>query len=288
MHAEDMIVSVRQRKLACILDPALVLGSPWGPSLALRLTRVLEPWLTRAFWQVIDASEMVLPSLSANGAALDSGGAVPRPLEPALIAWIAMRDCTDAASWPFRWVGDNVAGSQLGDAADHAVVERYEVLLDALLRRCEGARPALGPMPSPWWDPLAIALDTLALSATLDAAIVLTTLDGDGAPWPVHALWRSGVDVRHLDPLPSESLFGAERSLLRDALAAAGVAGLAERLPRLAALHVMASSPHHACVDGPLVGTGHHADPWQQATAWWYPLCPTPAIGTPAPRGAEA
>ncbi|CAM3325001.1 hypothetical protein BUUB107078_25845 [Burkholderia ubonensis] len=43
MRADDMLVLVRSRKLACVLDPALVLGSCVGLAFALRLSRVLEP-----------------------------------------------------------------------------------------------------------------------------------------------------------------------------------------------------------------------------------------------------
>ncbi|MGY8525621.1 hypothetical protein [Paracidovorax citrulli] len=284
MHPDDMVVSIRQRKLACILDPVLVLGSPWGPSVALRLTRVMEAWLTRAFWQVIDASDMVIPRLPANDEAAKEAP-LSRPLERALDAWIALRDSTDAASWPFRWVGDNFTESQVGDAADGGVVERYETLLDALLARCgSGADPSnVGDAGdadalSAWWNPMSLSLDTLALSATLDAAIVLTAQPDEAPPWPVRALQRCGIDVQHLDPLPADSLFGAERSLVRDALAAAGLAGMMQRLPPLAALHVIAEAPADAALlaapRAPVRAADATADPWARATAWWYPVCP--------------
>jgi hypothetical protein len=274
MHADDMIISVRQRKLACVLDPTLILGSSWGPGLALRLTRVMEAWLTRAFWQVIDASDIVIPRLGEATAPDDQSGAncTLRPTEAALTTWIAMRDSTDAGSWPFRWIGDNFAESQVGDAADNHVVERYELLLNALMRRQSRENGAPPPVDwSAWWNPLDIALDTLALSAALDAAIVLTVQVGDEAPWPVKALQHAGAPAERLDPIPMDSLFAAERALLRDALAAAGIAGMAQRLPRLAALHVIAvrgSSDETHTTDGE--SCDEACDPWHDGQAWWY------------------
>lgn len=281
MRGDDLLVSVRQRRLACILDPALVLTSPWGHTLALRLTQVMEPWLTRSFWQVIDASELVIPRLTAGceeWPATDGG--LGRPAAPALQAWIHLRDTTDAASWPFRWVGDNLAESQVGDATDPWVVSLYERLAETMERRFVAREDDPGRL-SMWWDPLQASLDTLALSAGLGGALVLTAIPETGDPWPVQALTAVGVAAERLEPLTPDSLFAAERTLVRDALAAAGLASLAQRLPPLAALHVLVAGeellPHASQnrEDGResvLAGrcTAEEDDPWRDGRAWWY------------------
>lgn len=276
MRREDMLISVRSRRLTCVLDPALVLASPWGTALALRLPQVTEPWLTRSFWQVIDASELVLPGLvSAEGAT----GELAQPATVSLQTWITLRDQTDAASWPFRWVGDNLAQSQVGEASDGGVVERYELLADALAKRFDGCEQEPGGF-SLWWNPMQAALDALALSATLSGALVLTAQAGSGAPWPVDALNRVGIPVKHLDP-PPNSLFAAERILLRDSLVAAGLASLVQYVPRLVALHVMAGAPAFALSaagGGSIAEYGsacradqdQAADPWRCGEGWWY------------------
>ncbi|MFA8324840.1 hypothetical protein ACEPT7_18240 [Burkholderia ubonensis] len=282
MRADDMLVSVRSRKLACVLDPALVLGSRVGLAFALRLSRVLEPWLTRSFWQVIDASELLLPGLAA-GAPHDDIDAT-WPLADVLQAWIALRDATDASAWPLRWIGDNLAESQLDGAAAPGIVTHYEALAEALAARFRPDEdPASGIWPSRW-SPREASVDALALSAALDGALVLTASVAQREPWPVRALARLGRPARLLDPLPAElpaSLFAAERALLRDALAAAGLASLAQELPPLVALHVnvvpamvaaAAQVPPRA-EEG--LAPAHRTDaanPWDDVRAWWYYL----------------
>lgn len=259
MRAGDLWVTVSQRRLACVLDPVLTLGHSQGPTLALRLTQVLEPWLTRSFWQVIDASELLRHRRRQRGATAPPPGRVV-PDDQALSAWIALRERTDAGSWPLRWVGDSLPESQVKDAADTGVVERCELLTGALTERA-----ALTGAEQLAWseglDPVLGALDTLALSASLDGAMVLSLLPegGVGEPWPVQALARAGLQAQRLEPLPEHTLFAAERQLLREALVSAGLAALAERLPRLAVVH--------AVVDADASPQG---DPWNGARAWWY------------------
>ncbi len=269
MRPDDMLVHVHSRKLPCVLDPVLVLSAPYGFSLALRLTQVVEPWLTRAFWQLIDASDWVMPHLAR-------GGAEDRlqPQGEVLQAWIAMRDQTDAGSWPFRWIGDRFAESQLKDHADDAgLIARYEDLAESLAARTENTGTG---EPRAWpviWDPLQASLDTLALSAALDAAVVLTARADDNAPWPVQALGEAGIAAERLDPVPPESLFAAERARLRDALAAAGLACLAQQLPPLAVVHVMAGGRATLPTVGLLPAERDAAaDAWSDAQAWWYAL----------------
>ncbi len=283
MRADDMLVSVRSRKLACVLDPALVLGSRVGLAFALRLSRVLEPWLTRSFWQVIDASELLLPGLAAATPANDAE--TPWPLADVLRAWIALRNATDAGSWPFRWIGDNLAESQLNGSADSGVVMHYEALAEALATR---VRPDDDLAPGIWpsrWNRREASVDTIALSAALDGALVLTAAVPEQEPWPVQALARIGRPARLLDPLPTghcASLFAAERALLRDALAAAGLASLAQELPPLAALHVnvvpaMLATSAMQALPGTEEGLAPERwadaeNPWDDVRAWWYYL----------------
>ena len=268
MRPADLSLTVSQRKLACVLDPALVLGHALGPMLALRLTRVFEAWLTRSFWQVIDASELVLHRL--GGSTAEDVPAAMQPDPQALTAWIAMRDSTDAGSWVLRWMGDCLAESQVRDGADPMLVERYEALAGALAARLPQSAP------TPQWqdglDPVMAALDTAALSASLDGALVLSLVSPSSVapPWPVQALSRAGLRAHKLDPMPADTLFAAERQLVRDALASAGLATLAERLPPLAVIHVVADG-FAPVGDGLGLGDGDAApDPWAGAQAWWY------------------
>jgi hypothetical protein len=253
MRQGDLSLTVSQRRLACVLDPALALGQPAGPVLALKLAQVLEPWLTRSFWQAVDSSELIPPRRHKLGA-----GDTLLPNDAALSSWIALRNTTDAGSWPLRWVGDNLPESQVKDSADASVVERCELLMCTLLDRAQGHDVAAWATPL---DPVLSAMDAVALSACLDGAMVLTLVpsDASGEPWPVQALARAGVQTQRLDPLPEHTLFATERQWVRDALVSAGLAAMAERLPRLAVVHAIANTE-----------AGPQDDPWDGARAWWY------------------
>ena len=262
MRPADLSLTVRQRKLACVLDPALALGHALGPTLALRLAQVFEPWLTRSFWQTLDASELLLRRIERG---LVPGSALR--LDPdALMSWMTLRDSTDAASWTLHWVDENFSLSQVGDAADGELVDRYELLAAALDERIE-QRDANW---SPGLDPVRSAMDTVALSACLQGALVLTEVPGHDAhaPWPVQALQRAHVPAHRLEPLRDGTLFHAERELVRESLVSAGLAAIAQRLPHMAAVHVVADETPTAASDADAA----ELDPWRNAQAWWYLL----------------
>lgn len=274
MRHADLSLSVSQRKPACVLDPSLLLGQAQGPALAMRLARVFEPWLTRSFWQTLDSSELLLRR-QARLAAAGELGAARHVDEQALAGWCALRERTDAGAWTLRWVGDSWAESQLGGEADEDLVERYEHLAAALLARLPADEPAGG-----WTqglDPVAGALDALALSAALDGAMVLTAGAGPQRPaWAVLAAERAGLATQGRDELPEDSLFDAEQALVREALARAGLAPLLHRLGQaplhwqLAVLHVHVDPP--AADPSDMDDTLALPDPWEQARGWWYPL----------------
>jgi hypothetical protein len=245
----DLKLQVSVRKLACVLDPALLLCHAQGPTLAMRLTQVMEPWVTRSFWQALDASELL-----AGDAASPLSGA-------ALSEWLALREHTDAGSWLLRWIGDRLAESQLRDEADAHVIERWEALAEGLAAR-------LAPHGQSSWcsgfDTNAVSLDALALSATLDGALVLCDAGSDQEPGPVQAARAAALRTQRLEPLPADSLFSAERALVRQSLAHAGLAALLEDELRLAAVHVLPRADDAANVDADAI------DPWAGARVWWY------------------
>lgn len=270
MRAADLSLTVSQRRLPCVLDPALLLAHPLGPALALRIACVLEGWVTRSFWLAVDSSELVQRRQARLAAAGELGAA--RQIDgQALGGWIALRERTDAGSWPLRWIGDSLPESQVGHEAEPELVERYEALAASLGGRvfddgCTGGAWLQG------FDPVVSALDTLALSACLDGAPVLSPcpMQADGEPWGVQALRRSKVNATPLEPLPNDSLFASERTLVREALARAGLAVWAERLPRLAVLHVWAEAPQGDALLS--LDSDAATDPWDSAQAWWYYL----------------
>lgn len=270
MRTSDLSLRVSLHKQPCVLDPTLILAHPHGPELAMRLTQVLEPWLTRSFWQIIDSSELLAQQRSFTAAPPVPESLHVRTNAAALTSWIALRDRTDASSWPLRWVGDNPSESQLGDADCLEIVERYERLARALEDR---AGPGLSRCAS-WHygiDPILTALDTAALSATLGGALILCEIPTrDAAPWPVQAMSLTGLHPLRIDDARNDSLFDTEREWVRDILVTAGLSVVAQRLPPLAIVHVLADLV--AIAQTANDSTDTQADPWATAHAWWYVL----------------
>lgn len=247
----DLKLQVSVRKLACVLDPSLLLCHAQGPLLAQRLTQVMEPWLTRSFWQALDASELLL---AAAQRAEDD--AVPPSLSgSALAEWLALRECTEPSVWLMRWVGDCLHDSRLHDEGDMRTLERWEQLAESL-----ASRPSRHEHWCQGFDASGAALDAIVLSATLDGALVLCEAEPERQvePHPVSAARSAELEVHRLEPMPADSLFSAERQLLRQSLAQAGLAALLEDRLRLAAVHVL--PPDDADAD----------QPWRGARVWWY------------------
>jgi hypothetical protein len=252
MQRADLQLLVNQRKPACVLDPALVLCQPRGPLLATRLTQVMEPWLTRSFWQALDSSELLTRGAPVGDAGVSNA---------ALSAWIAMREGTELGASLFRWIGDRMPESLMQESGDLLTFERYELLAQALAQRSEGRAP-----PAGWclrFDAEAASRDVLALSATLDGALVLC--EGRDEPWPVRAAIAAGLPVTQLQPTLDTSLFAAEHVLVRQGLAAAGLAPILSGGAPLAVLHVLAGDDDGATSD-------ELPDPWRHASACWYLL----------------
>lgn len=311
MRRADVSVHVDHRRPPCVLEPALVLAHAGGPSLAMRLVAVFEPWLTRSFWQALDNSELLIGPHARAGQPVSA---------QALSRWIALRERTDESGWVLRWVGDRIAESQFGDLEDLSLFDRFEHLQASLDQRAErlgldaceddglNGRGALAPHRSgagsgatartrAWrgFDLTRAGLDALSLSAALEGALVLCACSRDGEPQPVAQARRLGLTVRDTGAADAQaSLFPAERQVLREALARAGLAPLTLAMPPLAAVHVWlddcgadASTPeggangrHRNNVDRDVDsdrndgdGDGDDAiDPWSPASVWWYRL----------------
>lgn len=312
MRRADVSVHVDQRRLPCVLEPSLLLTHAQGPTLALRLVAVVEPWLTRSFWDALDNSELLtgrVPGLGGQGpidlaslhalrrppvrlhavsggdacqaqarapsqarprdAAGDASSAAAGPAQDeakaaisltALTRWIQLRERTDESAWVLRWVGDRIAESQLRDVEDLSLFDQFELMQRCLELRAQHRKLILC---SPWQgiDWRRAALDALSLSAVLEGALVLCAAAPGREPALVVLARQLGFRVRDVggqgkrpsasdaaakeaalaetDGAP-ETLFVTERLLLREALARAGLATLAQQLPPLAVVHVVA------------------------------------------------
>lgn len=137
--AGDLDVSVRARRPACVLDPALLLAAPHALLLAQQLSRTVDLWVCPAFWRLLDASEFFgrRPArlrtwlALANDHSTDAVGA-------AIEAWSRWRVSRDLAALGLYWVGGHQTESFLPENGPRDLPARFEGLMDAWLRAGDG------------------------------------------------------------------------------------------------------------------------------------------------------
>lgn len=278
----DLSLRLSQRRRACVLDPALIL-SRFGLLLVRRLGEVLELWVPREFWHILDNSQFYLeqPESLFHPPGNEHRMVARRVPDRAEVAgaikeWERIRLESDLSGLNFFWVGDGLPESLVPTGTAPDLVWRYEALAHALDRHLADR----GPMAS-------AARDTAALAAALGGAFVLThrtTEDiAKGVPPAICDV------VRHRVPCTSVSddhpLVTTEREYLRHLLVHSTAASLVWSGLNLAVLHLVApgaasldAAPRTALTDdlaevdaaAPMAECG--SDPWDGACAVWYPL----------------
>jgi hypothetical protein len=222
MIDSELEVSVRARRLACVIDPLLALSSPYGALLAQRLAQVAEVWVTRSFWQALDASEFhrrdPLAFWSESERANLPASTVAE-VRAALALWEEMRARTDLGHCRLHWLNDNITESALPEHVAPEQFARYERLHESLATRCNRS--------SDVGETLGFfgAMDALVLAATLGNARLLSFASSDARAGIVSTCAALGLA---LDTVPmADALARRERDrwreLLLDAAAAACV-----------------------------------------------------------------
>jgi hypothetical protein len=280
---QDLTVTLQQRRLACVLDPALIL-SLYGLALS-RLGEVVELWVGRELWHMLDNTHFYTqqPSLLVHTTtpSTDDALASQEALQ-ALLGWEQWRLDNDQASLKLFWVGDAPSGSLLPAHMDAHVVWRYEMLACALESRA-GCTEKLDQVLEPAFR------DTVALAAALRASLILArpplAAPSEGQLPPVcAALTHWGVPCSLLSDL--DPFVQVERDYLRHLLVHAGLAPLLWAGLRLAVVHLWVPgastlwpAPREASFDGikelpEATAATLPADEqlWQAAQGFWYLL----------------
>jgi hypothetical protein len=136
--AADLDVSVRARRLACVLDPALLLATPHALLLVQQLARGVDLWVCPAFWRLLDASEF----FGRRPARLRSwlGLASDHPAEcigAAIACWSRWRGSRDLAAMGLYWVGGHQTESFLPEQGPRDLPARFEALVAAWMGAAE-------------------------------------------------------------------------------------------------------------------------------------------------------
>ena len=279
----DLTVTLQQRRLACVLDPALILSS-YGLALS-RLGEVAELWVGRELWHMLDNTHFYTqqPSLLVDTATRSTDDALAsQEALQALLGWEQWRLENDQAGLKLFWVGDAPSGSLLPAHMDAHIVWRYEMLAYALESRAGG--PAkLDQILEPAFR------DTVALAAALQASLILArpplAAPSEGQlPSVCTALTRWGVPCSLLSDL--DPFVYVERDYLRHLLVHAGLAPLLWAGLRLAVVHLWVPgastlwpAPREASFEGieelpeaTAAVLPADAQLWQAAQGFWYLL----------------
>jgi hypothetical protein len=230
----DLTVSLSQRRWSCVLDPALALATPFGASLVRRLGGLMDLWMVRAFWQVLDSSEYYRKHPRALALGQDED-----IIRRQLGAWERIRARSDLTGLRLFWIGDNQSESHLPEHAEPDLVQRYELLCESLERR---PRPKVRLVRPLFDEQSAVAIEIASLASALHPVIVMTHWpSGDGsAPRLCRDLANLGLDCQAVAPETGDALAAIERNYLCHLLVHAGATPLFSAGLRLAVVHILA------------------------------------------------
>jgi hypothetical protein len=273
----DLSVTITQRRWACVLDPTLTL-SRFGLLLVKRLGEMMELWVVRELWHILDNTQFYLQQPDSLLADRTPSAKVQEIL-CALQEWERVRMETDLAGQRCYWIGDGPVESFLPNDQGPEIVWRYERISCALDRRLGSSTETLA----------AAFRDAAALTATLDSALILTQLPEDPAenlpPAICRALESWGIPCRAV--AHEEPLCALECDYLRQLLVHTGLAKLCWAGLRLAVLQLVVPAAAALSRPGSLeeipfsddesfMDVAQRDEPdfdlWQGARGFWYPI----------------
>jgi hypothetical protein len=169
----ELSVKFHQPRRTCVLDPLLALSS-YGIPLVKQLGTVMDLWVGREFWHVLENIEFYLQHpelLLLNRAMPDRTEYIAAFSAPEIIqslqAWEKFRQEIDLDRMKLFWVGDRLNESSLPQNIPPNTIGDYEILarsLDDRIPRLPQASQTLTSLLS----------DTIALSASLSSSFILT------------------------------------------------------------------------------------------------------------------
>lgn len=161
-----------QQRLRCVIDPALAL-SPSGLLLYKNLGKVIELWIVRELWYILDninlylqRPELVIPQISTSSKTLFEKRTSLEETLWSLKEWERVRGEVDLSRLNLFWLGDNLRESLLPQDREPDIFSYWESLARSLDSQ-------INQLPTT--DVLTLAFrDAVALTASLGSAFILT------------------------------------------------------------------------------------------------------------------
>ena len=282
----DLSVTFSPRRWTCVLDPTLAL-SEYGLPLVKQLGEVMDLWVVREFWHILDNTYFYWqqPDL-ATDAEREVGRATavqPRLSRQALCTlkeWERLRMETDLGSLNLFWIGDSIGESFLSKETDASVVGRWEVFARSLENQQNGQRDTSELLTSAFRD-------AAALTAALDSAFVLTYRSPEDIarnlpPAICSSLISWGVPCQEVEK--TDAIASLERDYLLQLLIQSGLAKFLWTGLHLTVLHLVV--PHAAAISYPADWTEEFSlseletwqklpeseNFWEVAQGFWYEI----------------
>ncbi len=206
----ELNLKLSARRWSCVLDPTLAL-SGHGLQLARQASEVMQLWLVREFWHILDSSEF----FSAHPEALVGDRWPADKLDRSLKAWDRARLDGDMAELKLCWVGDGPSESALPEGTDARLLQGYETLAQSLGRRIRSV------------DPMSNAMrDAAALAAALGHTAVLTCRVPSHGTLPPICSALEGWDIPCREIEAGDPMATLEREHVRRLLVHAGLSHL--------------------------------------------------------------
>ena len=227
MQAESLLKSNQQRP-RCVIDPALAL-SPSGLLLYKNLGEVMELWVVRELWYILDninlyleRPELVIPKINASSITLFERRNFLEQMLWSLKEWERVRGETDLNRLNLFWLGDNLRESLLPKNREPEIFSHWESLARSLDSQINHLPPTN--------DVLTLAYrDAVALAASLGSAFILTyqlpcDYDKNLPPDICKALESWNINCQPLTG--TDPTVAVEREYLRQLITSVGLAKL--------------------------------------------------------------
>jgi hypothetical protein len=281
----DFSISINQRRWACVLDPVLAL-SEYGLPLVKQLGELMELWIVREFWHILDNTEFYLQQpefiLGQSVTTLPSAQKqnLMQTVMRSLKEWERLRLNGDRHSWNIHFLADVLGESCVPPGIDSDLIWRWESL-------AHGLDIHLDEQPSKT-DSLTLAFRDLTALAAARPACILTyrpSLSQQLPPLICKTLEQWQIPCQEIQS--SDGVADIEREQFRNLLVHAGLSKYLWAGLNLSVLHIVApAAATLSTIDDPewadeypfsamnelTIDRRTPVDLWQGAQVFWYTI----------------